>query len=233
MENSKDENLIDLRKVFSILYHNILAITTITVLCAVLGFVISAFALKPTYSASAKMIVNNSKQQTSQTITYSDLTAATNLVDTYSVILKSHSVLQKVITDLNLDCDYNQLAKAITIEAEGTTQVMHISVLNSDRDTALKIAQKIVELAPSAIMNATDSGSVKTVDEPWSDPNPVSPNKAQNAAVAAVLGFVVSIAIIALRETLNNKFKSVEDLQKVLDLPVLGVIPLEDAVSGK
>lgn len=120
---------IDLRELFLLVKKNILMILAVTIASAVVGFLISAFLLSPQYEASATLIVNSREDQTAQTtITNDQITSATKLVDTYSVILTSDTVLDKAIADLELTLDYEELLDKVTVESVNGTQVMKISV---------------------------------------------------------------------------------------------------------
>ena len=59
---------------------------------------------------------------------------------------------------------------------------------------------------------------------------PVSPNKKMNIAIAFLLGLMVSVGLVFLLEYLDNTYKTKEQLEKELELPVLGVIPTLDEV---
>ena len=231
-----DEIVIDLWQIVYVLWKHAVWILLVAVLCADIGFAVAAFAIHPTYSASADMIVNNKQNETTQTgdVTTSDLSASSTLVNTYSVILKSHTVLGEVIEDLNLPYTYDQLAGMISVSTVNNTQVMRITVRCGDSQTALEIAAKLVEIAPKVIVDKAEVGSVKTVDDPWTSGKIVSPSRKKYALAGFAAGFMLMCAVVILKELLNNTYKTEADITKDLGLPVLGVIPLEEGgVVGK
>ena len=225
-----DEIVIDLWQVAYILWKKAVWILLVAVLCADIGFAAAAFVIAPTYSAGADMIVNNKQNAATQTgdVTTQDLSASSTLVSTYSVILKSHTVLEQVIEQLHLPYTYDQLAGMITVSTVNNTQVMRITVKCGDSRTALEIVSKLVDIAPGVIVDKAEVGSVKTVDEPWTSGKIVAPSKKKYALVGFAAGFLLMCAIFALRELLNNTYKTEADIVKDLGLPVLGVIPLEE-----
>lgn len=231
-QSNQEEFEIDLSQVFYILTKNIAIIMLISVLCADIGYAISTYYITPTYTASADMLVNN-KQYSGTTdngiVTSSDITASSSLVSTYSVILKSHTVLEQVIDTLDLDYSYNDLAKMVSVTTVDNTQVMRVTVRNSDPQVAMDIVTQIISIAPSVIVDKAEVGSVKTVDQPWSSGRPVSPDKRKYILLFAVLGFLGTSLFFVLRELLNNTFKTEQDVTRELGLPILGVIPLEEA----
>nr|WP_302305363.1 Wzz/FepE/Etk N-terminal domain-containing protein [Ruthenibacterium lactatiformans] len=220
---------IDLRELFLLVKKNILMILAVTIASAVVGFLISAFLLSPQYEASATLIVNSREDQTAQTtITNDQITSATKLVDTYSVILTSDTVLDKAIADLGLTLEYEELLDKVTVESVNGTQVMKISVQDEDPVLAQRIVANIVEQAPEIIIQTVKAGSVEVISQAKTAEEPVSPKKVMNTAIAGILGLVLALGFVLLRNVMNNKFMTDDDISKKLGLTVLGVIPQID-----
>ncbi|MBR2067514.1 MAG: hypothetical protein IJ875_04550, partial [Solobacterium sp.] len=192
-------------------------------------FMIATFAIKPSYRASADMLVTNraDSRKDEGVITSSDMTASTNLVNTYSVILKSHKVLEQVIADAGLDYTYAQLNSMVSVSSVDNTQVMRINVISHSSQEALNIVSHLVALAPDAIMRAMDGGSVNTTDDAWTSGKPVSPSKKKWTLIGGLIGLLLSVGAVVVSELLNDKFKTTEDIRSVLDYSILGVIPAE------
>lgn len=220
---------IDLREIFLLIKKNLLLIVAVTILAAVAGFLVSAFLLTPEYEASASLIVNSREDQSAQTtITNDQLTSATKLVDTYSVILTSDTVLDKTIETLGLDLDYEELLEKVTVEAVNGTQVMRISVRDADPVLAQNIVANIVEQAPEIIIQTVKAGSVEVISQAKAADEPISPKKMANTAISGILGLVAALGVVFLRSVLNNRFMTDDDINKRLGLTVLGVIPQVD-----
>ena len=234
MREDEEYMTIDLKKIFYQIMQNIVTIGLVTLACALVGYIVSAFIIKPTYSASAQMLVNNkTSEQQSSSITQSDINASSSLVNTYSIILKSHDVLEQVIEDCNLTYSAETLSRMVTVNSVNSTQVMKITVQNGNAQVALDICADIVKLAPDAIIHALDAGSVSTVSSPYTTGRPVAPSKKRYTALMGLLGLLASLAVIVIKELTNDKFKTTEDIRTVLDLNILGVIPDESATSQR
>ncbi len=54
---------------------------------------------------------------------------------------------------------------------------------------------------------------------------PVKPNKIKVIVIAAMFGIVCGLGSILVTEYMDDSFRSVEEVQRVLKLPVLGTIP--------
>ena len=219
-----DYDTIDLLEVLEVVRQHILIIVLVTVIAAAAGFGFSRFVMIPQYEASALMIVNT-RQDTTANVTSDQINSATKLVSTYSIIIKSDTVLQQVISNLGLTLTYDQLKERVTVSAVDDTQVMQITVRSDNPEWARQVCEQITAISPDVILESVEAGSVKLISQAAVTPEPVSPNVMKNTAVAAVLGLVASIGIVVLRELLDNKIKSEDDVRKYLDLPVVGVIP--------
>ena len=224
MEENQDYETIDLLELLGVLRQHILALLLTTVLAALAGFLVSSFVLTPQYQASALMIVNT-RQDTSANVTSDQLTSASRLVSTYSIIVKSDTVLNQVIANLGLNMTYETLASKVEVSAVDETQVMEITVTDPNPDGARQVCEQITQVAPDAILTAVEAGSVKVISAASVDPDPVSPNIPRNTAIAGVLGLVVCVGILFLRVLLDNKINTEEDVTKQLGLNVIGVIP--------
>lgn len=137
-------------------------------------------------------------------------------------------MLDKAIADLELTLDYEELLDKVTVESVNGTQVMKISVQDEDPVLAQSIVANIVEQAPEIIIQTVKAGSVEVISQAKTAEEPVSPKKVLNTALAGILGLVLSLGFVLLRNVMNNKFMTDDDISKKLGLTVLGVIPQID-----
>lgn len=226
MDNEENE-VIDLTEILSAVRQHLLELIFVTLAAALVGFMASKFLMTPKYDSSALMIVNT-RQDVNANVTSDQINSATKLVSTYSIIIKSDTVLQQVIDNLGLNLTYAQLNKRVTVAAVDDTQVMKITVQSDSPEWARQVCEQIITVAPDVIKEAVEAGSVKVISNPSLATEPVSPNIMKNTMLAAAVGFVLVIGIIVLQVLLDNKINTEEDVTKYLDMTVLGVIPLYD-----
>lgn len=224
MVDADEYDTIDLLEVLAVVRQHILVVILATVIAAVAGFSVSRFLLVPQYEASALMIVNT-RQDATANVTSDQINSATKLVSTYSIIIKSDTVLQQVINNLGLSLTYPQLQDRVTVSAVDDTQVMQITVRSDNPEWARQVCEQITQISPDVILESVEAGSVKLISQAAANPDPVSPNVMRNTAVAGLLGLVLTLGVIILREMLDNRIKTEEDVRKYLDMPVIGVIP--------
>lgn len=220
----EEELEIDLKELFGNLLDNWILIAVTTVVAAVIGMLGTQLLITPQYKASVNMIVN-SRQDSTGSLTNDNITSSKNLISTYAVILKSNIILNEVIEELQLPDTYNGLSGRITVQAINSTQVMEVSVEYPDPQVAYEIVEKLVEIAPPVIVDAVEAGSCKVVSQVTVGDEPVSPSLKKNTVLAALIGMVLSMGIIALKVIFRNYILDDEDVAKYLGLPVLAVIP--------
>lgn len=230
--NNEENEVIDLVEILYAIRQHLLKVILATVVAAIIGFAASKFLMTPQYSSSAMMIVNT-RQDVNANVTSDQINSATKLVSTYSIIIKSDTVLQQVIDNLGLNLTYAQLNKRVTVAAVDDTQVMKITVQSDSPEWARQVCEQIITVAPDVIKEAVEAGSVKVISNPSLATEPVSPNIMKNTMLAAAVGFVLVIGIIVLQVLLDNKINTEEDVTKYLDMTVLGVIPQYDQGGKK
>lgn len=216
---------IDLLELASEILKRLHLVLLAALICASVSFGYTKLAITPLYESSVSMIVN-SRQETNATLTNDQITSSQKLVATYSVIIKSNTVLNQVIDSLDLDMNYNQLSSAITVKAVDDTQIMNVAVRNPNPLTAYDIAREITVIAPDMLVDTVEAGSCKVISQVTVGERPVSPNVMKNTVLGFAVGLVIAIGIIVVWFiTKERHIVTDDDVQKYLDLPVLGVIP--------
>ena len=226
VKEQKSEKEIDLRFIFEILKKNIIPLVLVTVIVGAMSFFGSMLFIPKQYEADAMLIVNN-KQTDNQGVGSGEIIAAQNLAEVYSIIIKSDTVLQQVIDDLKLNMTYEQLYKAISVSSVDSTQVISVKMRSTDADFAKKIIADVVKVAPPVIADKVEAGSVKVISEARisNNGNPVSPNLTKNAMFGALIGFVITLAVVFIKAFFRNTLKTENDITNTLGIPLLGIIP--------
>lgn len=227
----QSEREIDLKVIFGFLRKHLILIIIVTVLFGIGSYIYSSFFIAKQYSASAMIIVNNNSSDKS-TVNSNELIAAQDLAEVYSIIIKSDTVLQQVIDNLQLNMSYEQLNSRITVSAVNSTQVVQISMKHTNAEFARKVVAEIVEVAPPIIADKVEAGSVKVISASKisNSGKPVSPNLRRNALIGALAGMVLVLLFVFLKEITNNTFKTEDDILNTLNVPLIGIVP---EVDGK
>ena len=216
---------IDLKEYLDIIWSRKWLILGITLLAALISGLISFFVLQPVYEASTTIMIGRSNTS-DQSLQYDDLMLNQKLVNTYSNIITSNTVLDDVVSNLKLGQSTTTLKENVKVNPIADTEIIEIKVNNSDPVLATNIANDLSEVSMQNVKRIMKIDNVQVIDRAEVPNNPVKPNEIMNIAIAAVLGFMIGIGIVFLREYLDNTITSPNDIEKYLDLSVIGVIPL-------
>jgi len=220
------EETISLQELFQVLKKRAKLIVSITIIAALAMGVFSSFFITPMYQASSQILVNQSESENNL---YNSNQVSTNvqLINTYNVIIKSPAVLQTVIRELDLDLTIEELDERISVSSANNSQVMNIDVKDESFLTAANIANKTAQVFKGKIVDIMNVNNVTILSKAQvkGDESPVSPNTLLNVAIALVVGLMAGIGLAFLLEYLDNTFKTEKDIEKHLELPILGVIP--------
>lgn len=222
-----EEEVIDLREYLSIIKKKWFIMAILCVVCVAASTVYSFFIAKPVYQAETTLIVKTEKTEGTNTVTSDQIKTTQQLAVTYGEIIKSRKVLDDVIKNLDLDESYSQLSGKISVSTVSDTQIIKVSVQDTNKSNAAKIANEIPKVFAKEAIRIADANGVEVIDKAQTPVNPVSPNKKMNILIAGVLGVMIGLFIIFIIEFLNTKIKTPQDIEKELGLPLLGVIPEE------
>jgi len=220
------EETISLRELFETLKKRISLILVITLLAAAVSGAISYFVLKPVYKSSSQILVSQAAASSLASIAGVSLDTDAKYIETYNVILKSPYILDQVIRELKMDTTPEQLNGSVSVTQEGLSQVVTISVTNNDPAEAVRIANEIAEVFQREIaqLMRIDNITILSKAELAENPAPVKPEPLLNIAIAIVVGLIAGVGLAFLLEYFDNTIKSEQDIEKLLELPVLGVV---------
>ena len=203
----------------------IIALTT--VLATLVSGNFSFFVISPTYEASTKIFIGKEGAE-SEGYNSSDVSMYQNLIKTYSELIKTKDLVNKAIDNSQYDLSVNNVLNGITVNTLTGTQILQISYQSKSPSIAKNILESITNEFITKAEELVPNGNVKILESVELPKNPVAPNKTMNIAIAFILGMMVGFGIVFLLEYLDNTYKNKEQLEKDLDIPVLGVIPMSD-----
>ncbi|MED3878752.1 YveK family protein [Priestia megaterium] len=219
------EETINLKELFQTLKKRLWLIALVTIIAAIISAVISFFVITPIYESKTQILVNQTKSD-QQLYTGNEVQTNVQLINTYNVIIKSPAILDRVKDELNLDRSVENLNSQITVSSATDSQVVEITVKDPSPHLAAQIANKTAEVFKDQVSKImkVDNVSVLSKAEVKDDVSPVKPQPLLNIAIAIIVGLMVGVGLAFLLEYLDNTIKTEQDIESILELPVMGAI---------
>ncbi|MBY4954703.1 YveK family protein [Streptococcus suis] len=187
-----------------------------------IAFVYSSFLVTPQYDSTTRIYVVGQHAEAGAGLTNQDLQAGSYLVKDYQEIILSQDVLTQVATELNLN---GNLKEKVTVSIPVDTRIVSISVRDADPNEAARIANSLRAFAAQKIVEVTKVSDVTTLEEAVPAEEPTTPNTKRNILLGLLVGGILAMGIIMAMEVLDDRVKRPQDIEEVMGLTLLGVVP--------
>ena len=217
-----DEIEIDLKEIFYLLLSHWKSIFLAMLIGAAIFGAYHTFLLKPSYQADASIYITS----TDSMISFSDLQLSAALTDDYANIIKSRTVLNRVIDELDLNLNYKQLGALISVDNPDSTHIVDIKVTCDDPELSRNITNALMNISVDQIYQVIGSGEPTIIDYAMAEAvQDVTPGLKKYLMIGALLGALIVCAIVVLRMLTDTTLKTVDDIDRYLHLPVLAAVP--------
>ena len=229
-DNTKTKSVeIDILALLHKLWTKKLLILFIAFYFAAFSFLGTYFFIQPTYTSTTRIYVVNQATD-NKNLSAQDLQAGTYLANDYKEIITSNDVLSEVIKDEKLNLSEAELSKMVSVNIPTDTRLISISVNAKTGQDAQTLANKVRKVASEKIKKVTKVEDVTTLEEAKLPESPSSPNIKRNVLLGAILGGFVAIVAVLVREVLDDRVRRPEDVEDVLGMTLLGIIPDTDKI---
>ena len=200
-------------------------IIVVAVLAAVAAYGFSKMQT-PVYESSLRMLVQPARTDFGQS------QAAKLLLRGYVQWIRSSYRAAGVIDELQLDMEPNELLADTNVASDDSSFVIQIDVENTDPNLANQISQTWGNLFiqwridDNATQRKEDRVDVEFIDDPIAGLD--RPKTKINALAGLIFGAMVGVMIIFTLEWIESGVvRRSEDIERYLDIPVIGKIPSE------
>jgi protein tyrosine kinase modulator len=225
----------ELRRYLSIVRRRLLLILAIIAAALVAGWYATPQTIK-TYTATSRLYVGSRSisidPQSGQVRSSGDqVTGLDRLIHTFTVMMQNPQIASRAIDSTNLHRLPAVVAASTDAKQVPKTNMFDVSVTDRDARAARTLAnamsaaftQQIQAFEPRNSENTEQVVSIYQRAVTPSVPNPSSGTR--NVALAGLLGVLIAASVVALLEHLDISLRSREDVERHLELPVLGVVP--------
>lgn len=221
---TNEETEIDLVDLFYALLDHIKWILLAAIACAVIMFAVDTFVKKPTYQATSKLYVLNSKESA---ISLSDLQIGSQLTSDYIEVFKNWPVHEAVLQELGWDMTYSQIQNMIKVSNPTGTRILYITATAGSPEDAKLLADTYANVARSFISEKMDTQQPSVFSEALIPTTKSSPQKSKDLIMGFLVGAVLAAAVIIVLHLMNDNIRTAEDVTNKLGMPLLGMVPMQ------
>ena len=212
---------INLRDLLSYFKKRLILFIVVVLFVVSAGTIYSVFILKPEYKSQATVILSSDK---SKNTVQSEINANKNLIDTYTEVVKSHRVLDRVKNEMQIEDTYEQLVKKVTVASLKDTEIISISVVDLNKNHSYSLANKIADTFTDEIGQIYNDKSVNVLDRAVEPQKPYNVDIIKQEAIYAAAGIVLATAVIFLMFYFDRTIKTTEQIEQLFKLPIYGKV---------
>ena len=216
---------IDLLELFSYFVEKIGVILITIIICLLCGLGYTLFLKEPMYKSDVNVIVVNKESGNAATL-QNELTANQKLAATYRELVESRRVLNQVIKNLDLEYSVKELQEMITVENVNETAIIKITITSKDSLEAMEIANETAKIFEKEIVDIYNLENVSIVDRAELAKEPYNVNFVKDVVIYIGVALVLSCGLIFVVYYFDNTIKSVDQVEKLLGVPVIGAVPI-------
>lgn len=235
MENTKRNAIlreITLKDIWDIFVRRLWAMLLAAVIAVSGLFAYVQLTYTPRYQSTATLYILNLDNEDSISSTYNSFTLALKVVNDCTYLLKSHTVLDEVIDELELDISYSQLYKSVSASNPEDTRILEVTVEADSPEEAKEIVDAICSIGPEKIREAMGFDQVNLYEYGILNTKPCNTTGVMTYVLLGVIAAVIVYMIFLIAFLLDDRIRTEEDIQRYLGLSILGEIPNADD-SGK
>ncbi|PLR68746.1 MULTISPECIES: YveK family protein [Bacillaceae] len=205
---SGKEKEIDLKEIFTVIKRRFWMIAVITILTTFAAGFYSFMYTSPLYATSTRIALNTNAET----------------LNTLNVIIKDPAVLEKVSAKLKLNRSGEALSGQINVETIGTSQVINISVIDSNAVLAADIANTIAEIFQDEIPDFIVIDGMKIMAEAKPNYYPINENHSRYIMMGVIAGIIIGVGLVFLLDSLDDSIRSKREVEEIFDAPILGAV---------
>lgn len=219
-----EDRLFDFEEIFYLFKKKFWIIIVVTAITTSLA-VVKVSKLQPSYSATAKIFMGNGNDML-QVYSESELSYYSQFITIFSEISKIDGFLDDTLKKHKIDKTSLEVASALSFSSSANTPIVNV-YYSSYTDYQMaetldavceQLLDKVKEIMPETNPTILSEAKVATI----------YPNKTKLPIIAFAAGIILSIGLILVLDYLDTRIISTKELEKIVPVPVLGSIPIEE-----
>lgn len=215
------ENSLDLSKFMKSIKKNWKLLLILPIIFMLIALLMTMFLMKPKYESNTQVLVNQKEKKSE--LMAQEVQSNIQLVNTYSEIVKSPRILDEVAKK-NKKYSASEIKSMITATTQAESQILNVNVESGSKKDAEKVANDIAKVFSDEMPNIMNVDNVTILSKANGTASKVSPSLIINLVIGLILGLILALIIIILKEIFDKRIRTEEDIERELNIPVLGSI---------
>lgn len=188
------------------------------------------------YTSKSTIMVMNPEENLSASSSAYYYSLTITAVNDCEQLMTSRSVLYRIIDELDLESkgiNYSKLKSMISVSNYPDSHVLEVTVTSGDAVLSRDIVNSLCRIGAAQIEEYIEFATAKVIDEGTLSKNPSNSVGVEFAVIAGLVAAIIIYAIFILIMIHDDKIKTAEDIEEILGLSVLGVIPYTSPKKNK
>lgn len=226
MERKDNRDTYSLRDIVYFLFKHVKLIAGLTCISLIITAAITFLLMKPQYETFTTMMLGRpADYRTDMGITMQDMEVNRRLVSTYAEIARSNSVVNQVAEEWGDGMTSSYIRSRIKVTLFNNTELIKVTATDTHPELAAELANRMAATFIEVVADIMKIENIQIIDRAEVPTEQVSPSVVLNFAIGGMLGMLLGAFLAVAIEMLDKSIKTPEDVQRLLDLPVLGLIP--------
>lgn len=221
-----EEREISIKDIFKILKIRWKVILSFTLISTLFSIIMSYYIIIPKYSSSTKFFVGKQVRE-DEKFNANDIQVYQKFLNTYAELITTQDLIKSALENSDLDTSVSQVLAGLSVTPKTDTQILQMTYICNDKNLAKSVLDAVSDEFIKEADELIPNGEVKIVQKANTPQVPITPNKPKNIAIGFLAGLMLGILAAFWLEYINNNVKSKEDIENIIGLPVIGLIPLE------
>lgn len=196
-------------------------IVLVTIPIVILGF-FYASTRPSVYRADTTLIVSSGMQSVG--LDNNDVALNQKLVVTYSEIAKSRDIMRRVVNKYDLQESPQGLANKISVSVVKNTELIKLSYTTNDSKLAEAVTNELAEEFIKKVGQVMKVRNVSVIEKAV-EPGALPKGRKKIILASLILGGMLGMGVAFLIEFLHKKLRKSSDIEKILGVHILGMIP--------
>lgn len=235
MNEKNTQQIITFRDIWELFLQRLVIILLVTAVSVASFYVYNTATYKPMYQSTATLYIagDDSFEGNSSADAYNTYSLALKVVNDCDYLLSSRSVLDQVITEMNLKTSYGVLQSRISTHNPSNTRILEVTVQIEDAKLAKHVVDRLCEIGEDKINEVMGANYVRLYEYGTLNYSPCNGTPKSTYVIIGGVTAVITFGLCLLFFLLDDRIKSTEHIEQVLGLTVLGDIPDNNAITQK